>query len=165
MFTYALHNGWHRINRGRAGDGEQRVVGGWRPLRVSALRETLLSAQGPDLGVWLWARFPLQVYSLHPHAPQGFRSESWSHFCQNHRKEVLRALQTVSDCGTLLLCPATLDKDPALHIPALSPQAVPPPGVPASLSPPKWPSSPQSEDSAQGVTSPRMSPWFLPGPG
>lgn len=73
VFTYALHNGWHRVNHGRAGDGEQRVVGELTaplgfptPMSLSSLSSRPRSrcmALGPD--------FSSKVYSLHPMVTSG----------------------------------------------------------------------------------------------
>lgn len=69
VFTYTLHNGWHRVNHGRAGDGEQRVVaplGFPTPVSLSSLSSRPRSrcmALGPD--------FSSKLYSLHPMLTSG----------------------------------------------------------------------------------------------
>lgn len=50
-------------------------------------------AQGLDLVVWLWAPTSIAYTLCLPH---GLNPQSLGHFCQDHKEEALRPLQTLS---------------------------------------------------------------------
>lgn len=157
-----MHNGWHRLRIVAELEMGNRELGGADgPLGFRTPAETSsLSSRPLSRCKGLWApHFPLRSTACTPCSPQGSdpRAESLLPEPQKRSSQSPEDRVRLSAPSSM---PSNPDKGPALtslppklfhHLECLLPFPHPRASSPSTL--------------CSGVTSPRMSPWFLPGPG